>query len=158
MIVVDTGPIVAAAIRNDRRHGVCVEVFNQFRRERRELLVLAFVAGEASYMLGKIGGAKVEAGFLRSLKSGVFDLVDLTDDDLDRIADLVERYSDLPLGSADASVVRRRASSNRRGVHSGHQGLLRGPARACPRIHAGTRLISLRRQLRRVGGHQRQAK
>ncbi|MER6825153.1 PIN domain-containing protein [Streptosporangium sp. NPDC000563] len=56
-------------------------------------------------MLGKIGGAKVEAGFLRSLRSGIFALVDLTDDDLNRIADLVERYSDLPLGSADASVV-----------------------------------------------------
>ncbi|WP_232327721.1 hypothetical protein [Herbidospora yilanensis] len=42
-------------------------------------------------MLGKIGGAKVEAGFLRSLRSGIFDLV--------------ERYSDRPLGSADASVV-----------------------------------------------------
>lgn len=105
MIVVDTGSIVAAAIRNDRKHDVCVEVFNQFRRERRELLVPAFVAGEVSYMLGKIGGAKVEAGFLRSLTSGVFHLVELTDDDLDRIVDLVERYSDLPLGSADASVV-----------------------------------------------------
>ena len=105
MIVVDTGPIVAAAIRNDRKHDVCVEVFNQFRRERRELLVPSFVAGEVSYMLGKIGGARVEAGFLRSLRSGVFHLVDLTDDDLDRIADLVERYADLPLGSADASVV-----------------------------------------------------
>nr|WP_245789436.1 PIN domain-containing protein [Streptosporangium canum] len=80
-------------------------MFNQFRRERRELLVPAFVAGEVSHMLGKIGGAKVEAGFLRSLTSGVFHLVDLMDDDLDRIADLVERYSDLPLGSADGSVV-----------------------------------------------------
>jgi predicted nucleic acid-binding protein len=105
VIVVDTGPIVAAAIQNDRKHDVCVEVFNQFRRERRELLVPSFVAGEVSYMLGKIGGAKVEAGFLRSLRSGVFHLVDLTDDDLARIADLVERYADLPLGSADASVV-----------------------------------------------------
>lgn len=86
MIVVDTGPIVAAAIRNDRKHDVCVEIFNQFRRERRELLVPTFVAGEVSYMLGKIGGAKVEAAFLRSLKSGVFHLVDHMDDDLDRIA------------------------------------------------------------------------
>lgn len=56
-------------------------------------------------MLGKIGGAKVEAAYLRSLKSGVFHLDDHMDDDLDRIASLIERYSDLPLGSADASVV-----------------------------------------------------
>jgi uncharacterized protein len=47
----------------------------------------------------------VEAGFLRSLESGIFQLVELTDTDLLRVASLVERYSDLPLGSADASVV-----------------------------------------------------
>ncbi|MGW4424719.1 type II toxin-antitoxin system VapC family toxin [Streptosporangium sp. NPDC004631] len=105
MIVVDTGPIVAAAIRNDRKHDVCVEAFNRFRKERRELLVPGFVAGEVSYMLGKIGGARAEAGFLRSLQAGVFRLIDPVHEDLGRIADLVERYADLPLGSADASVV-----------------------------------------------------
>jgi predicted nucleic acid-binding protein len=68
VIVVDTGLIVAAAIRDDRKCDVCVEVFNQFRREHREPLVPSSVAGEVSYMLGKIGGAKVEAGFLRSLR------------------------------------------------------------------------------------------
>ncbi|GAB2481715.1 PIN domain-containing protein [Streptosporangium sandarakinum] len=105
MIVVDTGPIVAAAIRNDRKHDVCIKAFERLRAEWRELLGPAFVAGEVSYLLGKIGGAKVEAGFLRSLRSGAFHLIDLTETDLGRIADLVERYSDLPLGSADASVV-----------------------------------------------------
>jgi uncharacterized protein len=63
VIVVDTGPVVAAAIKNDRKHDICVGAFTQFRSERRDLLVPAFVAGEISYMLGKIGGAKVEAGF-----------------------------------------------------------------------------------------------
>jgi uncharacterized protein len=75
------------------------------RNRTHDLLVPSFVVGEVSYMLGKIGGAKVETGFLRSPGSGVFHMVDLTGDDLARIADLVERYSDLPLGAADASVV-----------------------------------------------------
>ncbi|MEV5888144.1 hypothetical protein [Nonomuraea fuscirosea] len=56
-------------------------------------------------MIGKLGGARAEAAFLRLLESGWFRLVDLTDADLARIAVLVERYHDLPLGAADASVV-----------------------------------------------------
>ncbi|SIR77406.1 hypothetical protein SAMN05421833_11552 [Microbispora rosea] len=56
-------------------------------------------------MLGKLGGAKAEAAFLRLLESGWFQLVDLSEPDLSRIAVLIERYHDLPLGAADASVV-----------------------------------------------------
>jgi predicted nucleic acid-binding protein len=105
VIVVDTGPIVAAAIANDRKHRACATVFRRLHQERRKLLIPSFVAGEACYMLGKLGSPKVEAGFLRSLESRIFELVELTDTDLLRVASLVERYSDLPLGSADASVV-----------------------------------------------------
>ncbi|GAA1269306.1 PIN domain-containing protein [Sphaerisporangium rubeum] len=105
MIVVDTGPIVAAAIANDRKHSACRRIFERLHRERRDLLIPSFVAAEACYMLGRLGGAKVEAAFLRSLRFGRLKLVDLTPDDLDRVSDLVERYADLPLGSADASVV-----------------------------------------------------
>ncbi|MEV7803590.1 PIN domain-containing protein [Microbispora sp. NPDC088329] len=56
-------------------------------------------------MLGRQGGPKAEAAFVRLLESGWFRLVDLTESDLARIAVLVERYHDLPLGAADASVV-----------------------------------------------------
>ncbi|MFC4588977.1 type II toxin-antitoxin system VapC family toxin [Sphaerisporangium corydalis] len=105
MIVVDTGPIVAAAIANDRKHAACIAIFERLHRERRDLLIPSFVAGEACYMLGRLGGAKVEAAFLRSLRYGQFKLVDPTPDDLGRISVLVERYADLPLGSADASVI-----------------------------------------------------
>ncbi len=56
-------------------------------------------------MIGRLGGARAEAAFLRLLASGWFRLVDLTAADLARIAVLVERYHDLPLGAADASVV-----------------------------------------------------
>lgn len=56
-------------------------------------------------MLAKLGGAEVEADFLRSLESGWFTQIDLTRTDLARIATLVERYPNLPLGAADASVI-----------------------------------------------------
>ncbi|GII85333.1 pilus biogenesis protein [Sphaerisporangium siamense] len=105
MIVVDTGPIVAATFQDDKNHQRCVQAFMRLRVAKRPLLVPSFVAGESCYMLGKLGGSKAEAAFLRLLESGWFRIVDLTESDLARIAVLVERYHDLPLGAADASVV-----------------------------------------------------
>ncbi|MGW4640423.1 type II toxin-antitoxin system VapC family toxin [Sphaerisporangium sp. NPDC004334] len=105
MIVVDTGPIVAATFKDDKNHERCVKEFMRLRNAKWPLLVPSFVAGESCYMLGKLGGSKAEAAFLRLLESGWFRIVDLSESDLSRIAVLVERYRDLPLGAADASVV-----------------------------------------------------
>ncbi|MCP3798180.1 PIN domain-containing protein [Allokutzneria sp. A3M-2-11 16] len=50
-------------------------------------------------------GVRAEVGFLRDVADGLYTLVSLTSDDLNRVADLVEKYSNLPLGTADASVI-----------------------------------------------------
>jgi predicted nucleic acid-binding protein len=47
----------------------------------------------------------VEAGFLRSLAAGDFVPVELVKTDYERMAELVEQYADLPLGTSDAAVV-----------------------------------------------------
>jgi predicted nucleic acid-binding protein len=47
----------------------------------------------------------VEAAFLRSFRGGVFTLVAVVLADLERMAELVEQYADLPLGGVDAAVV-----------------------------------------------------
>ncbi|WP_326631873.1 hypothetical protein OIE67_44490 [Nonomuraea fuscirosea] len=47
-------------------------------------------------MIGRLGGARAEAAFLRLFESDWFRLVDLTAEDLARIAVLVERHHDLP--------------------------------------------------------------
>jgi predicted nucleic acid-binding protein len=106
VIVVDTGPLVAAAIANDRDHARCVNLFTDAWRRRVQLVVPAFIAGETCYMLEREGGSAVEAEFVRSLRAGrPFVLEALLPEDLERIAGLVEKYADLPLGAADASVV-----------------------------------------------------
>lgn len=105
MIIVDTGPLVAAAIATDRHHVACVELFDQMYAENRELLIPAPVPTEVAYMLHRYGGSKIESAFLRSLRDGVFTVVPLTTSDWNRMADLVDIYSDLPLGAADASVI-----------------------------------------------------
>ena len=63
------------------------------------------VPAEVGYLLHRYGGSKVESAFLRSLQAGLFDVVPLTASDWGRMADLVETYADLPLGTADASVI-----------------------------------------------------
>jgi predicted nucleic acid-binding protein len=47
----------------------------------------------------------VEAAFLRTFADGDLDAVDLSPEDFARMADLVTRYADLPLGTTDAAVV-----------------------------------------------------
>jgi uncharacterized protein len=105
VIVCDTGPLVAAALANDGHHHACVELFTGLHLARRPLLVPATVVAEVGYLLGREAGPKVEALFLDSLAAGDFTNVDLTAPDYARMAELVRRYGDLPLGSTDASVI-----------------------------------------------------
>lgn len=46
-----------------------------------------------------------ESTFLRSLRDSVFKVIPLVAADWDRMADLVDEYADLPLGTSDASVI-----------------------------------------------------
>ena len=58
MIVVDTGPIVAATFQDDKNHERCVQEFMRLHKANRALLVPSFVAAESCYMIGKLGGPR----------------------------------------------------------------------------------------------------
>lgn len=105
MIVCDTGPLVAAALSNDADHAACVRLFNDMHAVGRDLLVPATVAAEVGYLLAREAGARVESLFLHSLAGGDFAAVDLTAGDYARMAELVDTYGDLPLGTTHASVI-----------------------------------------------------
>jgi uncharacterized protein len=105
VIVVDTGPIVAAAITDDAHHEQCVQEFARLFKARTTMVVPSFVAAEACYMLSRFGTPQHEAALVRSLESGLLTFGELTPGDLGRVAVLVDRYADFPLGAADASVV-----------------------------------------------------
>jgi uncharacterized protein len=102
VIVIDTGPVVAAANRKDDYHEQCVQLLQGFPGP---LLLPAPLITEIGYMLQSRAGAKAEADFLRDVADGVDELVQVTTADALRAADLVEQYADLPLGTADAIVV-----------------------------------------------------
>ena len=105
MIVCDTGPLVAAADRDDDHNRSCTDLFTGLHLTRRPVLVPAPVVAEVGYLLGRAGGARVEAGFLLSIVEHTFSVVDLTEDDYARMAELVETYADFPLGTTDAAVI-----------------------------------------------------
>ena len=102
MIVIDTGPVVAAANRKDDYHQQCVDLLQSFPGP---LLLPAPLLAEIGYMLFSRAGAKAEADFLRDVADGVYELVSVSSTEVARAADLVERYADLPLGTADAFVI-----------------------------------------------------
>jgi hypothetical protein len=68
-LVVDTGPLVAAAVRNDPDHAACAELL---KRETGSLVVPALVLDEASYLVRKALGMGAEATLLRAAARGEF--------------------------------------------------------------------------------------
>ncbi|MGL5861522.1 MAG: hypothetical protein ACRCY9_09740, partial [Phycicoccus sp.] len=76
MIVCDTGPLVAAADRDHGHNRACTDLLTGLHLARRKVLVPAPVVAEVGYLLGRTGGARVEAAFLRSIVDGVISVVD----------------------------------------------------------------------------------
>jgi uncharacterized protein len=72
MVLVDTGPLVAAANRNDTHHRASTEALVAALSPR---LVPGMVIAEVGYLLARDAGSSVEAGFLRSFKTGFLDVV-----------------------------------------------------------------------------------
>lgn len=101
MIILDTGPLLAAANDRDQHHATCAELL---ATARGPLLVPSSVVVETCWLLEARRGSRAEAAFLRSFDLGL-ELVELTINDLNRMAELVEQYADLPLGAVDASVI-----------------------------------------------------
>ena len=100
LAVVDTGPLYAVVDEDDADHVRCRKVLED---PRYRFIVPALVVAEATYLVGSRLGPKVEAQFLRGMET--MDIEAPVPKDWRRIAELVERYADFPLGGADASVI-----------------------------------------------------
>jgi predicted nucleic acid-binding protein len=105
MIVVDSGPLIAAAIEDDRDHRRCVDMFAALHLNSEKLLVPQTVLAESAYTIQKQGGTAQELLFLQSFADGDLALVELVPEDVTRVIELVDTYDDVPLGTTDASVV-----------------------------------------------------
>jgi len=105
LIVIDTGIFVGAAMQNDKHHKSSMELLTALRWANEKLIVPGTVVAEAGYLINMGAGSIAEAEFLQSLSGKDFVQEVLTRTDLNRMAQLVTQYSDMNLGTTDASVV-----------------------------------------------------
>jgi predicted nucleic acid-binding protein len=99
-LIVDTGPLVALLDATDPHHARCADLLG---RGTERTLVPVCVLVEVEYLLRP--WPEAFPGLLRDLGSGAMELLDLPARWLSRVAELLQRYGDLPLGLVDATLV-----------------------------------------------------
>ena len=97
--ILDAGPLYAAADAGDLNHATSLQVLS---RRDLDLVIPALVLTEVTQLIERRMGATAEAAFLRGLVG--FAIEPPAVEDWPRIADLVDRYADFPLGTVDASI------------------------------------------------------
>jgi uncharacterized protein len=102
MILLDTSGVLAAIDASQRHHKACVEVL---QKREEPLLLSPFVLAEIDYLLATRVGVKAEIALLEEVARGAYRLERFDATDVDSARDIIERYSDLGIGLADASIV-----------------------------------------------------
>nr|WP_244903673.1 PIN domain-containing protein [Ornithinimicrobium cerasi] len=100
--MVDAGPLYAYVDADDAHHSACLELLETHPGP---LVVPTLVVTEVAYLLATRLGPDPEVRFLGDLAAGAFVVEPVAVVDWLRIAELVSRYRDLPLGAVDASVI-----------------------------------------------------
>lgn len=102
MILADTGPLVALIDRRDPDHVRCVAAASTLVEP---MLTTWPVFTEAMHLLGREGGWHYQQHLWRQVRMGGLVLHDVTQAMLARMPALMERYQDVPMALADASLV-----------------------------------------------------
>lgn len=102
MIIADTGFWVALANRDDHHHARALAWLERLA----EPLVCTWpVVTETSYLLLRRVSGETQRQFLVSHAEGAFEIFELVKDHMARMVQLMEKYADLPMDVADASLV-----------------------------------------------------
>lgn len=101
MITLDTAGVLAALNLGDPHHKCVMEAL---KSEKPPLVLPVAILSELCYMIESWLGAQTLQSFLSETVTGVYELY-WSESDLPRVVELTEKYSDLPLGFADAAVI-----------------------------------------------------
>jgi uncharacterized protein len=102
VIIVDTGALVALFNQRDTFHTVARTTFATLQ----EPLITAYpVITETCYLLARSVSHQAQCNFLRTVSQGALTLFEFTPPQIERMADLMEQYANLPMDFADASLV-----------------------------------------------------
>ncbi len=101
-LVVDAGPLYALVDRDDPNHSACLDLLESAAGS---LFVPQLTIAEVAHFIGRRLRPQVEFRFVAEFAVGNLIAEPVHASDWVRIAELVEEYADLPLGTVDASVI-----------------------------------------------------
>lgn len=99
--VADTGFVVALLNRSDPHHSSVAAIYTRIKTAILPQTVLA----EVAYLLGKDAGIPTVIAFLQGLSVSRFQLTGLIEQDINRIAEILEQYQDSRIDFVDATVM-----------------------------------------------------
>ena len=99
-ILIDAGPIIALFNKNDRYHE---KVLNYLKGYQGKLLSTWPVITEVTHMLSFSVDAQID--FLKWVRSGAIEIIQIEKVEIERIIELTQKYSDVPMDLADAILV-----------------------------------------------------
>lgn len=99
-ILLDTGAFVALLDRSEKNHKRCADFFSSFRGR---VYTTEPVLTETLYLLGP--SVRAQRACIDFILSGGADLVPQSAQSLERAAALMEKYHDVPMDFADATLV-----------------------------------------------------
>jgi uncharacterized protein len=102
VIVLDTGGLYAALDANEALHGRAVAALVAATPPR---AVSPFVLAELDYLIGSRAGHQAQIALIDEVARGAYQLELFTSEDVGHAKRIMERYADLRIGLADASVV-----------------------------------------------------
>ncbi len=103
MILTDAGPLVALVDQGEPDHDACVACLPDLSGP----MVTTWPAfTEAMYLLGEAGGWRAQGMLWSILQQGDLEIAVQSSDDYERMRVLMQKYRDLPMVLADASLVR----------------------------------------------------
>jgi uncharacterized protein len=102
LILVDTSGLLSALDASQRFHSDCAAVLGE---SSPPFLLSPFVLAELDYLLMRHVGRAAQTALLGEVARGAYQLEPFSRSDVNRANQVIERYRDLDIGLADASVV-----------------------------------------------------
>jgi len=102
VILLDTSGLLAAIDDSQRQHAACAAAL---RRAHPPFLLSPFVLAELDYLLAQHVGMDAQTALLQEVARGVYQLEPFGAGDLKAAIELIDRFADLKIGLADASLV-----------------------------------------------------
>ena len=102
MILLDTSGLLAALFSDQRQHEECARVLREAPPPR---VISPFVLAELDYLITKYAGVPAEVALLEEIERGAYELASFDEFNVAKTRKVVEQYSDLNVGLADASIV-----------------------------------------------------